>query len=246
MVVIAEISGADSIAAALRFADEHPGRTLVPTYVATGTEFGSFDPIRANVDFLTDELARREAPAPHSLVRLGEPTLWRALNGRPARTLAGLFGAYLPCVGCHLYLRLMRVRLARELGADTVVAGEREHHGDLVKANQLPEVLDAYVDVLAHAGLALALPLRHVADGAEIAALLGERWPGGSPQLECVLSGNERGLDGTRVSELPPRFVDGYMRPVGIALVDEMTRGGSDWDAVVATVLCAVPKEAGL
>ncbi len=237
LIAIAEISGADSIAAALRFAEENPGARLVPSYVSTGTEFGDFSQIERNVAFLRDELPARGGTLEGDLVHVADPALWRALNGRPATRLAALFDRWLPCVGCHLYLHLMRVPTARGVGADIVISGERERHDGRTKANQMSEALDAYADVLAHAGITLALPIRSLSDGDEVTSILGTRWPGGSPQLECVLSGNERGLDGTCVTSLPAGLVDYYIRPVGVAIVDELGGSGRDWDARVGEVI---------
>lgn len=237
-VAIAEISGADSIAAALRYAQLHPGtKRLVPTYVETGTEFGDFGGIEGNVSFLSAELARDGVElAP--LERVGEPAMWAAVNGRFARVLTERFGVWLPCVGCHLYLHLMRAPLARAHSASTIISGEREKHGSRTKANQTPYVLDAYARALAHADLELAFPVRTVATGAELDAILGPRWPGGSPQLACVLSGNERAIDGASgLAEVPAELIERFLVPAGVALLDELLSGGSAWESRVAEVL---------
>lgn len=240
MIAIAEISGADSIAAALRFAEEHPGAELIPTYVSTGTEFGDFAQIESNVDFLRTELPVRGASLSCGLRHVSDPDLWRALGGRHARAHVELFGAYLPCVTCHLYLHLMRIPLAREAGARVVISGERERHGERTKANQTPEALDAYVRVLAAAGVELALPLRDIADGSVVTDILGPRWAGGSPQLQCVLKGNETGVDGSCVSALPSGYAETFLVPAGEAVAAEMLRGGSAWDDVVREATAGV------
>jgi hypothetical protein len=237
-VAIAEISGADSIAAALHHVSLHPATTrLVPTYVETGTEFGDFAGIEGNVAFLSAELARMGVElAP--LERAGEPAMWAALNGRFARVLTERFGVWLPCVGCHLYLHLMRAPLARAHDATTIISGEREKHGSRTKANQTPDVLDAYARALAHAGLELTLPVRTVATGAELDTILGPRWPGGSPQLACVLSGNERTIDGSSgIAEVPAELIERFLVPAGVELLDELLSGGRDWESRVAEVL---------
>lgn len=239
-MAIAEISGADSIAAALQFAAEHPGvGRIVPTYVATGTEFGDFGAIEGNLSFLREALMQRHGIQLGNLVRAEDPSLWRAINGRYASVLTRAFGAWYPCVGCHLYLHLMRIPLAREHGMSTVISGERERHDDRTKANQVPEALDAYVEVLAAAGIQLALPLRRMDHSTDIDRILGDMWPGGSPQLSCVLSGNERSIDGTSVAEVPRSLMTDYIVPVGKAVVQAMDRGARDWDRVVADVLKA-------
>jgi hypothetical protein len=239
MIAIAEISGADSIAAALRFAEGAPGVELIPTYVSTGTEFGSFSAIEGNLDFLRRELERRGTGRLGDLVRASDPALWRAINGRPVARVIALFGTWLPCVGCHLYLHLMRVPIARETGATVVVSGERFRHGERTKANQEPGTLRAYADVLAHAGLELRLPVEDVSEASVIADLLGPGWPGGSPQMECVLKGNEAVFAGHEAPTMRDGLLDLYIRPAGLAIVDEMLAGGTRWDATVDRVLDA-------
>jgi hypothetical protein len=237
MLAIAEISGADSIAAALRLAESAPGVTLVPTYVSTGTEFGSFSVIEGNIDFLRAELGRRGTGRLGDLVRASDPALWRAINGRPTARLIELFGAWLPCVGCHLYLHLMRLPIARRAGATVVASGERVRHGTTTKANQRADTLRAYADVLAHAGVDLVFPIENVSDASEIAQALGPGWPGGSPQLGCVLKGNETPFAGGCGPGLPAGLLDLYVRPAGIAIADEMLTGRSRWDDIVDRVL---------
>jgi hypothetical protein len=237
MLAIVEISGADSIAAALRFAESAPGVTLVPTYVSTGTEFGPFAAIEGNVEFLRTELERRGIGPLEELVRASDPALWRALNGKPASRLVELFGTWLPCVGCHLYLHLMRIPIARQTGATIVISGERVRHGERTKANQRADTLRAYEDVLAHAGLDLRFPVEDMAAASAIAEALGPGWPGGSPQLDCVLKGNERPLANSECVVMPDGLLDLYIRPAGIAIASEMLAGGSLWDDVIDGVL---------
>ncbi len=238
MLAIAEISGADSIAAALQYAADHPECTeMLPTYVSTGTEFGDFGAIEHNVKWLRDELRRRHGVTLLDLERSADPAMWRAINGRFASVLAQRFGQWLPCVGCHLYLHLMRVPVAERTGSRVVVTGERERHDARTKANQDAAVLDAYQEVLARAGVSLEMSVRHVATRDALFGILGERWLGGSPQLECVLSGNERGVSGSEVASASPELIDDYLVPLGIAIVEMMRAGTSDWDRAAAMML---------
>lgn len=238
MRVIAEISGADSIAAALAFVGEHHEvQEVVPTYVHTGTEFGDFSAIDGNVAWLRDELRARHGVGLTELIQGGDPRLWRALNGRFPTEIAERYGRWLPCTGCHLYLHLMRIPLAREAGATVVISGERENHDGRAKANQTAAMLDAYVSVLAEAGIELALPVRGIERAAQLGDLLGPRWPGGSPQMECVLSGNERGRDGGASAPVPDGYAEEFIRPVGATVAGRMMAGTDDWEAAVAEVL---------
>jgi hypothetical protein len=240
MQAIAEISGADSIAAALTFVSENPSYTeLLPTYVGTGTEFGDFSAIEDNVSFLRAELHRRHGVRLLDLERFEDPAMWRAINGRFASVLMERYGRWLPCVGCHLYLHVMRVPVCDRAGLSVVISGEREHHDARRKANQSALVLDAYASVMAYAGVELAFPVRHVTSGRELDGILGDEWPGGSPQLQCVLSGNERTVEGACGPAAGDELIQRYIEPVGRAVIDEMRSGGSDWEAAVAGVLRA-------
>lgn len=238
-IAIAEISGADSIAAALRFCELNPKvRTILPSYVHTGTEFGDFGGIKGNLTFLGDELRARFGVELLPLKESGKPRLWAALNGRFGSVLAERYGAWVPCVGCHLYLHLMRVHLARTTRAVAVISGEREWHGDRQKPNQVALALDAYATVLASVGVELVYPVRDAADSAQIDDILGEGWPGGSPQLECVLSGNYRGLSGEEAAPtLPAAFFDEFLIPAGTMLADAVANGRANYDDIVADLL---------
>ncbi len=238
-VAIVEISGADSIAAALRYCEREPGvRMLVPSYVNTGTEFGEFSGIEGNVAYLGSELRERLGVQLAPLERMEDPALWRALNGRFGSVMTEMFGAWVPCVGCHLYLHIMRVPLALTRGATVVISGERERHGAATKPNQMPRALDAYAEVLRGAGVELVLPVREVMASDEIEAMLGGRWIGGSPQLECVLSGNYRGVDGAgSVREMPEAFFSDFLVPAGQRLLSALLAGERDYDGIVADVL---------
>ncbi len=240
-VAVAEISGADSIAAAIAYCRDHPGlERVVPSYVHTGTEYGDFSGIESNVLFLAGALEERCDVHVEDLVVAQDGRLWNALNGRYASVLAARLGAFTPCVGCHLYLHLMRIPLARSLGAP-VISGEREHHGTRTKPNQLASALDAYVRVLASAGVDLELPIRHVDESSEIEALLGPSWPGGSPQLACVLAGNYQGLGGVgSIETLPDAFLERFLVPAGIRLAHALVTGEGDPEAIVGEVVVSM------
>lgn len=214
---------------------------MLPTYVSTGTEFGDFAGIEANVAFLREELFGRHGVELSELELTADPALWAALNGRFSSVLAEKYGRWLPCVGCHLYLHLMRIPTALKHGASIVISGERESHDGRIKANQAAPVLDAYVGVLAGAGIELVLPLRDVAAGEEIEWILGDSWPGGSPQLACVLSGNERALDGCNTAAAPAEMIAEYLLPAGHAVAKALTAEGigADWEHIVGDVLRA-------
>ncbi|MBA2847752.1 hypothetical protein G4V39_07090 [Thermosulfuriphilus ammonigenes] len=187
-VAVAEIAGRDSLAAVLKATEEEDIRAILPTIAYTGTEFGDWN-IPYEKALSLKNLKRKDIKV-FKPIFLGDPRLWWRLCGRPLGQLIKKFGFYTPCLGCHLYLHIVRVPLARLIGARLIIAGERETHDGRIKLNQLPVALDAYESLLKEVGLRLVLPLRKVDSGAEIERILGRPWGEGAEQMSCVLSQN--------------------------------------------------------
>ncbi len=193
-LAIVEIAGRDSIAAAVKSAEEGGFTDLLPTYVYTGTEHGPWESVERAVERLATRLPGVRV---HDLIILGSPGFWHALNGRFVSELISRYGFYTPCVGCHLYLHSVRIPVSITIGKVPIVAGEREQHDGEIKVNQISEALDVYQDVAKGLGVPLRFPLRHIGEGDSITDILGFEWKAGEEQLGCVLSGNYRTLDGT-------------------------------------------------
>ncbi|MBI3965967.1 MAG: hypothetical protein HY329_10065 [Chloroflexi bacterium] len=193
---VAEISGKDSIAAALFAATREDVRVIVPSIVTAPTEYGDHGALLRNVEFLRAEVAERYRKIVLEPVVDCWPELWGALNGAFAGELQDRFDFYSPCPGCHLYFHLMRLPVARHFGATKIISGERERHGRRIKLNQVSEALDLYQQTLARTGIELLIPLREIESDADVLAILGPRWHGGVDQLRCVFSGNYVLVDG--------------------------------------------------
>lgn len=237
-LAIVEIAGRDSVAAAVASVREHGFRTLLPTAVATGTEFGDEGTPARAVDLLREIVGAETTILP--MVRLGSPSLWAAVNGRYASVLREHHGIHSPCLACHLYMHLCRLPLAWELGDAPVVAGERDTHDGRLKLSQMPLGIDACVRVLARAGVELLEPIRHVQAADEIVALVGSSWEQGARQLGCVLGGNYADLDGeVALDELAyARFVRGFLETAGDAVVAAWRVDPEpDYDALVRAVI---------
>ena len=219
-LAIVEVAGRDSVAAAVVAVREHGFSTLLPTTVATGTEYGDEHASDQAVEHLASLVG--DGVVVLSPLRLGSPRLWSAICGRYASAIAERYRIQSPCLGCHLYMHLARVPLARALGGAPIVAGERELHGERVKLSQNAPGIDASIRAVARAGIELIEPIRRVRDGEEIAGLVGDGWSADERQLRCVHSGNYIGLDGEVVyDELAyARYVRGFLEPVGAAIVD--------------------------
>jgi hypothetical protein len=219
-LLIAEIAGRDSVAAALLAIRERDATTMLPTSVATSTEYGDEDaPVRA-----AEHLAELAGEGVEVLpaVRIGSPKLWAALSGRYAEAIRERFGIHSPCLACHLYMHLARLPLSWALGDVPIVAGERDSHDGRIKLSQTTLGIDASVRVLARAGVELLEPVRHLRDASQIRALVGDQWGQGDRQLCCVHSGNYAGLDGTVTYDevAYARYLHGFMEPAANAIID--------------------------
>jgi hypothetical protein len=188
-LAIVEIAGRDSVAAAIKGAEEGGFTDLLPTYVYTGTEHGPWSSLAAAVGRLAERLPEIKI---HDFIVIGSPNFWRALNGRYISELIDNYRFYTPCVGCHLYLHSVRIPIALTLGKIPIISGERESHNGDIKINQIPEALDGYQRLSEDFEMKLIFPLRHISKGDRIEEILGFHWEEGKDQLGCVLSGNYR------------------------------------------------------
>jgi len=241
-VAVVEVAGRDSVAAAVTAVRERGFTTLLPTSVATGTEYGDERSPERAVERLTALFEGSVEVLP--LLRIGSPRLWAALNGRYAAVIADRYRIYSPCLACHLYMHLSRVPLALALGGVPVIAGERETHGGRLKLSQTPLGIDACARVLSRAGIELLEPIRRLRDSQDIVELVGDGWNAGSRQLCCVHSGNYAALDGSvSYDELAyARYVHGFLEPAGAAIVTAWRDDGEpDYQAIVAAVIEGPP-----
>jgi len=245
-LAIGEIAGRDSIAATIKACESHGVGAVLPTIVYTGTEYGDWNTPLQNIEFLKNVLGQRCTVL--EPVFLGNPKLWAALSGKYAAVIAKEFGAYSPCLACHLYMHLCRVPLAKALGNAPVISGERDTHQGVIKLSQTPLGIDASVEVLAYAGIELLLPVRHMEGNSEIEQLIGPDWEQGQRQLECVLSGNYAALDNNIVyndivynEAAHRRYLDRFLIPCGKAIIDAWREGPDvDYFEIVKGVLLSI------
>ena len=220
-VAVVELAGRDSVAAALLAVEQAGLKTLVPTYVYTGSECGQWADVPRAWERLAGRLPAGVELTP--LLVLGWPRLWRALNGRHLQSLVARYGFSPVCPGCHLYLHAMRIPLARLLGGAPVVAGERLSHDGRQKLNQVAESQRAYRRLFQGFGLELMLPLAEMESGEQVEAILGLDWPEGGEQLGCVFSGNYLETDGSLA--VPPQRLDAYFEGFALPLAQKAMEG---------------------
>ncbi len=218
-LLIAEIAGRDSVAAAVAAVRERGFTSVLPTIAFTGTETGDFDAPRRAVETLRTLLADEALVVEPLTVTNTE--LWRAMNACCEMDLQSRYGVASPCLACHLYLHLLRVPVSWDNDNAPVCSGERDTHDGRIKLSQTTAGIDAATRVLAYAGVELVEPVRAMS-GTEVAALAGEGWAQGGKQLGCAYSGNYVGPDGTvRYDEDGyARYLAEFFEPVGLAIVD--------------------------
>jgi hypothetical protein len=223
-LALMELAGRDSIAAAIRGVLNEEFTDIIPTFAYTGTETGPIGILDQAIDRLKARLPHVRI---HEAVFMGSPGFWQALNGKYIQELLSRFGFYTPCIGCHLYLHSIRIPLSLLLGGIPIISGERERHNGSVKINQTSEALESYQELAKGFGIRLYLPLRHISDGATIQEILGFQWGEGDEQLDCVLSGNYRTVEGTVLigqGEVK-RYLDEFAVPIARAVVASYIQG---------------------
>ena len=221
---IVEIAGRDSVAAAIKIADENDFTDLIPVYAYTGAEYGAWGSVEQAVARLASRLPRVRI---HPLIIVGSPEFWRALNGRYMAELISRYGFFSPCPGCHLYLHVIRFPLAIKLGHMPIISGERESHSGQVKINQTGDALDFYLDMAAQFDIRLLFPLRHIEQSAEIEDILQIPWEKGKEQLGCTFSGNYRLHNGAVASSSKQvnRFFAEFAIPTARKIIKAYVQG---------------------
>jgi hypothetical protein len=219
-LAVVEIAGRDSIAAAIKSVKKKGFTDLLPTYVYTGTEHGSWSAVEEAVNRLSRCLPNVRV---HNLIVLGSPGFWQALNGRFISELISRYGFYTPCVGCHVYLHSVRIPIALTLGRVPVISGERERHDDAVKINQISEALNFYQNLADNFRVRLLLPLRNIAEGKYIEDILEFAWRQGEEQMGCVLSGNYRRLNSSIniTTHQIQRYLEEFAWPCATKIIED-------------------------
>ena len=223
-MAVVEIAGRDSVAAAIKSVEEEKFSDLVPTFVYTGTEYGSWLSVKGALERLSRRLPETRI---HNLVVMGSPDFWRALNGRFISLLIERYGFYTPCIGCHLYLHSVRIPLAIKIGNVPIISGERELHDGHIKINQTADALDFYKELSKDFGIQLLLPLRHIREGSHIEEILEFHWQEGKEQLGCTLSGNYKKFDNKRniSSHQVRRYMEEFAIPCTKKIIDSYLAG---------------------
>ncbi|MDI6800355.1 MAG: hypothetical protein QMD53_06845 [Actinomycetota bacterium] len=223
---LAEISGKDSLATAIRGFEMSQFDLLLPTFVNLNVEYGDRMVLTRNIRYL-QERVKKLAPLGKSWlvlepITMEEPELWQALSGRFNSLSIQRFGSFSPCLGCHLFVHLLRAPLAWELGIDTMITGERQSHHGRVKINQLSSVLDRYESVMDYAGIKLISQLRYTISNGDIDLIMGKDFKDEDNQLKCILEDNYRDLNDAAIADESgaSRYLDEFAVPFARAVID--------------------------
>jgi len=220
--VIGEFSGRDSVAAIMKAFESDDVNYILPIATFAGTEYGDFDVLYENYLMLKEQVRLRYGydKIVYDLVEYSDEKLWHLLNGRFATELVNRFGFYNPCIGCHLYFHLTKLKFADKF-SKKIISGERASHDGRLKVNQLPEVLRTYRKVLRDLGYNLIMPIEQ-ADGEEVERLIGWDWDEGKAHPKCVLSGNYRNTEGKALynKDQLDDFLTHYIDRVGLIAGD--------------------------
>jgi hypothetical protein len=125
------------------------------------------------------------------------------------------------------------VPLAKRIGAlvnpdgiaAPILSGDKDHHHGVIKPSQPPASIDAFADVLAHAGVKFYAPKRvqgHL-DTSKIAADVHD--------VKCFFSANFKSSAGLMDDfdlAAHQRYVDEFLRPAGFAIIDAWEAIGYD------------------
>lgn len=197
-VAVVAVAGKDSVAAIVQAAMSGKFRALVPVIVDVPTEY---DPDGGDPRLDTIAGVRRFALSRFSqdrcvvlnAIRLRDSHGWAKINGKKQLELVRtLTGRHTPCVGCHLYVHALRAALARTLGIDTVISGDRRNHANILKLNQQGAVLDTIASyVYKRFGIQMVFPFRDVTDTAAIDTIIAAAAPyiGSIHDFTCYFSG---------------------------------------------------------
>jgi hypothetical protein len=236
-IAIGELSGRDSVAAIIKAMEDID--VVLPVVAFTGTDYGNMAIFYKNWEITNKRI--KEIDKDKVLLPLHfmfEPKLWNALNGRWVALFFKRYGYYSPCIGCHAYLRIIRIPLARHLG-NKIISGERLYHNGDFKIDQIKEVLNVYSKICRDFDVELILPIRYIKEGKKIKEIIGEEWEQGEKQFSCVFSGNYRDKDGKVIFEKIGIFklLNEFIYPASIEIIKEGYKGNFNYLNIVKKII---------
>ena len=226
-IAVGEFSGRDSAAAIIRAMECDNINIVLPIVAFTGTDYGDVNIFYKNWKLLNKRINQLyEDKTLLPLHFIFEPKLWNALNGRFAVMVSKKYNYYTPCIGCHAYLRIIRIPIAKQLSGK-IISGERIHHNGDFKIDQFKEVLETYHKLCNVFGVELILSVKDIKGGDEIKNIIGYKWEQGKNQFSCVFSGNYRDKEGKVIydKENILKILNEFIYPSSIEIVKKGYEG---------------------
>lgn len=224
---IQEVAGRDSIAAMSSFLqlskNQYTGVILAAALAPA--EYGELEHLYQSL-LTAAEIAANHGLSYHFSVSKSVPA-WKELVAANALTSSMKYGFYTTCLGCHLYLHLLRGIIAVQTGASPIVSGERHFHRGRIKINQSPEAIRAYKKVLESHGVKIVFPVAELDDETRLIELLPRFWEEGKEQLDCLFSGSSKIDDNSyrQIRNNLARYLEEYLIPRGIEVFNSLLKG---------------------
>ncbi len=228
-IVIGEFSGRDSAAAIIKAMEKDDINVVLPIMAFTGTDYGDKKIVYKNWNILNERIKKLYKNKNKILLPLHfmfEPKLWNALNGRFTVLISKKYGYYSPCIGCHSYLRIIRIPVSKHLGGK-IISGERIYHDKDFKIDQLEETLKVYSKICDEFDVELIFPVKYIQEGSKIKEIIGQNWEQGKNQFSCVFSGNYRDKEGNVIFDREKilKILNEFIYPSSVELIKKGYEG---------------------
>lgn len=222
--VVAEFAGRDSIAAILKVFERNDINYILPIASTSPTEHGETENIIKNYNDLKKkiEIKYKNKKQFLELQYYSPYDLWKKINCSDIQGFINRFNFYSPCIGCHFYFHLSKVKFANKY-SKRIISGERISHDGQIKINQSKLAIDTYKEILKEIGIELITPLENISNGNNIKDIIGSDWEQGQNHLECVYSGNykDKNSNVTIKEKDIANALKNYYKPLAIKLYEE-------------------------
>lgn len=155
MNIIAELAGADSIAAIELYLKENPADFIIPTIaISFNEDTTTLNAVVENYNNYITYLRDKDYHIHDLIICAPCADLWNNLQdiNLPSQ-----------CVLCHMYCHLIRLPLVKYYNA-SLLTGERLSHNGRIKWNQNGPVLELYSKIFDYFNIPIIRPLEYIKD----------------------------------------------------------------------------------
>lgn len=176
-ICTAALAGRDSVAAVLKTIRSREFSAIVPIIISVPIEYGDhglrLETVKKLRKYSEEQFDQYNSIVTHPII-VNDVGLWGKINsGSNLLEIQKKYNAYTPCIGCHLYVHAIRCHLSKDLGLKYVISGDRKSHSDIIKLNQLSNVLDTFQSFVKEAyDTILSFPLKDIKNAKDIDDIL--------------------------------------------------------------------------